>query len=578
MSLLNLTITTAGQAALAQAGTIGPVVISKIAIGSGTWSVPPTPAATALVSEIKQLDPSGAETPSAGLIHITATDGTTDAYNVYEIALYTSTGVLFAIAGGTTLFLTKATGSSALFSVDLAITNVPSGSLTIGDTGFSYPPATETSLGVAEIATSAEVFAGVDDSRFVTPKKMADYYAANGSGIATGMALAETTKTSVPYAFWDRGSGDPNYVYTPTWFLTTGKTFISDTFFVPLGEVWEVEYFAPFFYNTDDGFAFSWLKNGAWVDGNPNHTAPTRYTFVPNIFKDTLAAGTHTIALKVAIFSGTGPDNISINQYDTAYRILRKYSASATSNQVLTGYALNAVDKSTKTIANATYRASTYTSTWYQAANYVVDTDTITVPVGQVWDVEYDYPIDVLGFENYATAWILNGALDSNAGPRAAVGQSTADGNFVLPNQYKVTLQAGTHTVVFKHCIFGGSGTDVAMFGMNNKVIRKYSSAATSAGVISKNANGYCILPNGLMMQWGTHPCAASPAAPTYINFPIPFTTALTFGQVSEDAIGAGGAVEVIQVDWSTVGASTKNRLAIYSNYAGTCRWFAIGY
>jgi len=195
MSTLNLIITTAGQAALAQAGTLGPVVISKVAIGSGTWTTAPTASATALHTQIKQLDPSGSSTPSAGIIHITATDGSTDAYNVYEMALYTSTGVLFAIAGGTTLFLTKATSSSALFSINLAITNVPSGDLIIGDTGFSYPQATETVKGVAEIATTAEVTAGTDDTRIVTPLKLAAYLPKSG-GTVTGAILSSVAPTA----------------------------------------------------------------------------------------------------------------------------------------------------------------------------------------------------------------------------------------------------------------------------------------------------------------------------------------------------------------------------------------------
>ena len=565
---------------MANAGTIGPVVITDVAIGSGSWAVPPNGSETALLTEIKRLTIDGSSTPSTGLIHITASDVSGDAYNVKEIGLYSSTGILIAIVGGTANLLTKASASVAMVAIDLAITNVPVGSLTIGDTGFTYPPATEAVKGVAEIATSAEVLAGLDDERFVTPKKMAAYYAANGSGIATGMALADTIKTAVPYVFWDRGSGDPNYPYIPTWFITTGKTFISDTFVVPLGEVWEVEYFAPFWYNTDDGFAFAWMKNGAWVDGNPNHTAPTRYTFVPNIFKDTLAAGTHSIVLKVAIFSGTGPDNISINQYDTAYRVVRKYSGSATSNQVLTGYALSTVEKSTQTIADwpraGDARIATWSATWWATSANVIFSESITVPVGQVWDIEYDYPVELYTNDQYSTAWLKNGALDSNAGL-----QGNLAGTFPLastPNQYKVTLEAGTHTVAFKFVIIGGSGTDGAKFGYNNKVIRKYSSAATSAGVTSKATSGYTILPSGVIMQWGTHPCAASPAAPTYINFPIPFPTAVTFGQVSEDALGAGGNVEVIQIDWQTVNATTRNRFAIYSNYGGTCRWFAIGY
>lgn len=305
MATLNLIITTAGQAAIAQAGSLGPVVISKIAIGSGTWSTAPTPAETALNTQIKQLDPSGSETPSPGIIHITATDNSTDVYNVYEMGLYTSTGILFAIAGGTTLFLNKASGSSALFSIDLAITNVPSGSVVIGDAGFAYPPATETTQGVAEIATSAEVIAGTDDSRIVTPLKLASAnFLSKSGGTMTGAIVSSVAPTVSTH-----------------------------------------------------------LTNKAYVDGT-----------------------------------------------------------------------------------------------------------------------------------------------------------------------------------------------------------------------ISKTVNGYAILPNGLIMQWGTHPCVAAPASLTYINFPIPFTNALAYGHVSEDGYGAGGNVEIIQVDYSTIGATNNNRLGIYSNYSGTCRWFAIGY
>ena len=45
----------------------------------------------------------------------------------------------------------------------------------MGATGFTQPDATETVKGIAEIATTAEVNAGTDDSRFVTPAKLQAY-------------------------------------------------------------------------------------------------------------------------------------------------------------------------------------------------------------------------------------------------------------------------------------------------------------------------------------------------------------------------------------------------------------------
>jgi hypothetical protein len=173
MSALTLTITNAGLSAIANAGTLGPVVITQVGIGSGSWATAPTASATALISEIKKLTVDGSSTPSPGLIHINASDMGTDAYSVKEVGLYSSTGVLIAIAGGTANILTKAAGSVALVAIDLSVVNVPVGSLTIGNTGFTYPPATETVKGVAEIATTAEVAAGTDNERIVTPAKLA---------------------------------------------------------------------------------------------------------------------------------------------------------------------------------------------------------------------------------------------------------------------------------------------------------------------------------------------------------------------------------------------------------------------
>lgn len=578
MSTLNLIITTAGQAALAQAGTLGPVVISKVAIGSGTWTTAPTASATALKTQIKQLDPSGSSTPSAGIIHITATDGGTDAYNVYEMALYTSTGVLFAIAGGTTLFLTKATSSSALFSIDLAITNVPSGDLVIGDTGFAYPPATETVQGVAEIATTAEALAGVDDVRLITPKKLASYFASNGAGIATGLALASTDRLDIPYAQWSRTSGDTNYTWSATWYLTTGKTFYTETFYVPLGEVWEVECFIPLYWLGDDGFYFAWLKDGAFADGpvDTSYTPlqPTAGTYIPNSYKVTFSSGTHSVALKAGVFSGSGVDVICIASSLTSYRVVRKYSGSATSNQVLTGYALSSVDKSTQTIADwprsGDSRIATWTSTWYSTAQNVIFSDSITVPVGQVWDVEWDVPIEMQSNDQYSTAWLLNGTPDSNTLLQTWLSANYQNAGFI-PNQYKATLSAGTHTIAFKFCIFGGSGTDLARFQFNNRVIRKYSSAATSAGVVSKTTNGYCIMPNGLIMQWG-----ASTGNGVTVVFPIPFSNSCLQVFTNLLLTGNNGTVTYSSVKVGTV--TNSNFVALIDSDNSAFNWFAIGY
>lgn len=209
MSALQFTITNAGLSAIAQAGTLGPVVISQVAIGSGTWATAPTASATALATEIKRITPQGSGTPAPGVIHITASDTSADAYSVYEVGLYTSTGVLFAIYGGVTKYLEKASASVALVAIDLSLANVPVGSVTIGDANFQYPPATETVAGVAEVATNAEVAAGTDDTRMVTPAKLNSAgFVKKAGDTMTGPLVVNASASTAGLRITQSGAGD----------------------------------------------------------------------------------------------------------------------------------------------------------------------------------------------------------------------------------------------------------------------------------------------------------------------------------------------------------------------------------
>jgi microcystin-dependent protein len=109
-----------------------------------------------------------------GTIHLTTQDDSADSYSVKEIGLYTNNGVLFAIYSQTGVILTKGSTASALFALDFVMTNVPPGSVTVGDAGFSYAQANETRLGVLAIATTAEAQAGTVDNKIITPRKLAE--------------------------------------------------------------------------------------------------------------------------------------------------------------------------------------------------------------------------------------------------------------------------------------------------------------------------------------------------------------------------------------------------------------------
>lgn len=188
---LQFIITDAGRAAIAQVGgAIGPVTLTKIAIGSAGYT--PTASRTALQTEIKRLDPTGSSVPVPGTIHMTAQDDSADTYSVKEIGLYTNNNVLFAIYSQTGVILTKGSTASALFALDFVMTNVPAGTVTVGNVGFTYSQATETAMGVLGIATTAEAQAGTIDTKIITPLKLAQVTATESRrGV---IALATTTE------------------------------------------------------------------------------------------------------------------------------------------------------------------------------------------------------------------------------------------------------------------------------------------------------------------------------------------------------------------------------------------------
>jgi hypothetical protein len=155
VALLNLLLTNAGAAALAQATQVGPVVIAEVAIGSSSWS--PTAGATALQNEIKRITAidGGA---SNGVIHMTLTDDSSDAYQVREIGLYTDSDVLFAILSAPSVIFDKLTATTLFLAIDITLNSVAADApITVtGATSFDLPAATDAQAGIVRRATSVE--------------------------------------------------------------------------------------------------------------------------------------------------------------------------------------------------------------------------------------------------------------------------------------------------------------------------------------------------------------------------------------------------------------------------------------
>lgn len=203
---LPITITNVGRAEIISAEGLGtdPVLIAEIGLGTGQY-VPAT-SQTALVSEFKRLDTFGGVVVSGDIITVAIRDESADVYSVSEFGLYTDSGTLFAVYSAVGApFFNKVAQSILLLSVDVKLTTIDVASLTFGDVAFVNPPATETVMGVAELATSAEVQTGTDAERIVTPAGLSSRTAtATRTGIvelatdAEGQTGTDTTRAVTP--------------------------------------------------------------------------------------------------------------------------------------------------------------------------------------------------------------------------------------------------------------------------------------------------------------------------------------------------------------------------------------------
>lgn len=207
-----LTLTTAGLDALvdAQNGATDAIQISEVGFSESAVTAAPT--LIALPGEFKRIGALSGTTISETVIHMTAQDSSPDIYDLRAFALYLQDGTLFAAYGQADPIISKASVLNLQLAFDIAFQDGIAGDIEFGDATFLFPPATETVKGVAEIATQAEVDAGLDDERFVTPLKLetrlADAFGAIVSATETLEGVAEiATQDEV-----DTGTDDQRFV------------------------------------------------------------------------------------------------------------------------------------------------------------------------------------------------------------------------------------------------------------------------------------------------------------------------------------------------------------------------------
>ncbi|CBW73715.1 PHAGE TAIL PROTEIN [Mycetohabitans rhizoxinica HKI 454] len=176
-----ITVSEAFRAALVSGNHQGTVAHTVTHIGLCTAAFDASGAALKqLPHELKRIDTFGGQHVDAATIHITIQDNSPDQYALYGFGLYLEDGTLAAYysqPAGDGPIMEKSPAATLLLSTDIQFTTIDAGTLGFESASFVNPPASTEHQGVIEIATQAEVDAGEDDTRAVTPRTANARYA-----------------------------------------------------------------------------------------------------------------------------------------------------------------------------------------------------------------------------------------------------------------------------------------------------------------------------------------------------------------------------------------------------------------
>lgn len=171
-------ITDAGRAALVAGDNTGTAARRVVEIGLGTAPFAFDRGMKTMPNERKRVTTFGGENVAPDTVHVVIQDDTSDQYSLYAFGLYLENGVLFAVYVQDAPILEKSPAAMMLLATDVVFATIDAAKLEFGPATFLNPPATTERKGVVELATQAEVDAGDDDTRAITPKTAKRRYAA----------------------------------------------------------------------------------------------------------------------------------------------------------------------------------------------------------------------------------------------------------------------------------------------------------------------------------------------------------------------------------------------------------------
>lgn len=169
---LTFKVTTAGRAALVNAGNTGtlPVTVTQVGVTATAFTAAADGSDLALPGELKRLATFGGAAVADDTIHAVIRDDSADVYTLRGFALYLADGTLFGLYGQADAILEKSAAAMMLLASDIIFADIDAASLVFGDTSFLNPPATVDTAGVVKLATDAKAIDGIDGTCAVTPK------------------------------------------------------------------------------------------------------------------------------------------------------------------------------------------------------------------------------------------------------------------------------------------------------------------------------------------------------------------------------------------------------------------------
>ena len=193
-----ITITDAGRAALVAPGNTSTNAHQVVKIGLASAPFVADKGMLVMPNERKRIITFAGKNVAADTVHVTLKDDTDDQFTLYGFGLYLENDVLLAVYSQATPIMEKSPAAMLLLSADLQFTTIDAAALTFGDATFLNPPATTEVQGVIELATQAEVDAGTDTVRALTPKTAASRYAALTGAFFTGPVRAPSVTVDGP--------------------------------------------------------------------------------------------------------------------------------------------------------------------------------------------------------------------------------------------------------------------------------------------------------------------------------------------------------------------------------------------